>query len=97
MTGTGSAHHGGDQRSEARNREDAGAQAAQLEAESAEGAACDASGRAAEKFSKVRATYLEELILKARYADVDFIDDVVALSIISDLLALGAKPMLQRR
>jgi hypothetical protein len=60
-------------------------------------AACDTSGRAAEKFSKVRATYLEELILKARYADVDFIDDVVALSIISDLLALGAKPMLQRR
>ena len=34
-------------------------------------AACDASGRAAEKFSKVRATNLEELILKARYADVD--------------------------
>jgi hypothetical protein len=32
----------------------------------------DASGRAAEKFSKVRATNLEELILKARYADVDF-------------------------
>ena len=35
--------------------------------------------------------------MKARYADLDFIDDVVALSIISDLLALGAKPMLRRR
>ena len=53
-----------------RNREDAGAQAAKLEAESAEGAAYDASGRAAEKFSKVRATNSEELILKARYDDV---------------------------
>ena len=47
-------------------------------ADAAEGAAGDASGRAAEKFSKVRATNLQELILKARHADVDFIDDVVA-------------------
>jgi hypothetical protein len=57
-----------------------------------EGAACDASGRAAEKFSKVRATNLQELILKARHADVNFIDDVVALSIVGDLLAIGGKP-----
>ncbi len=70
------------------NREDKAAQAACETANAAEGAACDASGRAAEKFSKVRATNLEELILKARYADVNFIDDVVALSIISDLLAM---------
>ena len=45
----------------------------------------DASGKAAEKLSNVRATNLDELILKARRADVDFIDDVVALSIIRDL------------
>jgi hypothetical protein len=61
-------------------------------ADAAEGAAGDASGRAAEKFSKVRATNLQELILKARHADVNFIDDVVALSIIRDLRALGRKP-----
>jgi hypothetical protein len=32
------------------------------------------------------------MILKARYAEVDFIDEVVALSIIRDLRALGSKP-----
>ena len=57
-------------------------------ADTAEGAALDASELAAEKFSKVRATNLQELIFKARHADVDFIDDVVALSIIRDLRAL---------
>jgi hypothetical protein len=70
------------------NREDKAAQAAMKVADAAEGAALDASGRAAEKFSKVRATNLAELILKARHADVDFIDDIVALSIIRDLRAL---------
>jgi hypothetical protein len=74
------------------NREDKAAQDAMDVANDAEGAAVDASGRAAEKFSKVRATNLQELILKARHADVDFIDDVVALSIIRDLRALGRKP-----
>ena len=47
---------------------------------------------AAEKLSNVRATNLEELILKARHTDVNFIDDVVALSIIRDLRAFGRKP-----
>jgi hypothetical protein len=74
------------------NREDKTAQAAMKVADAAEGAACDASGRAAEKLSKVRATNLQELILKARHADVSFIDDVVALSIIRDLRAFGRKP-----
>jgi hypothetical protein len=73
------------------NREDKAAQAAMKLADAAEGAAGEASGRAAEKFSKVRATNLQELILKARHADVDFIDDVVALSIIRDLRAFGRK------
>jgi hypothetical protein len=75
------------------NREDKAAQAAHGEANAAELAAGDASGMAAEKFSKVRATNLEELILKAHHAEVDFIDDVVVLSIIRDLRALGAKPV----
>jgi hypothetical protein len=74
------------------NREDKAAQTANDEANVAELAACDASGEAAEKFSNVRATNLEELILKARRADVDFIDDVVALSIIRDLRALAREP-----
>jgi hypothetical protein len=74
------------------NREDKAAQDAMTVAVAAEDAAIDASGRAAEKFSKVRATNLQELILKARHADVDFIDDVVALSIIRDLRALRRQP-----
>jgi hypothetical protein len=69
------------------NREDAGAQAAKLEAESAEGAACDASKKLGLKFSKIAATNLDELCLKARYADVW---DEIGESIISDLLAIGA-------
>jgi len=72
------------------NREDAGAQAAQLEAESAEDATCNASKKLGEKFSKIAATNLDELCLKARYADVW---DEIGESIISDLLALGAKPV----
>jgi hypothetical protein len=52
------------------NHEDKATQAAREAAEAAEGVACDASGRAAENFSKFRATNLEELVLKARYADV---------------------------
>ena len=71
------------------NREDKAAKAAMKVADASEGAALDASERAAEKLSNVRATNLEELILKARRADVDFIDDVVALSIIRDLRALA--------
>ena len=55
------------------NREDKAAQAAMKAADAAEGAALDASGSATEKFSNVRVTNLEELILKARRADVDFI------------------------
>jgi hypothetical protein len=78
------------------NCEDKAAQAAMKLADTAEYAAGDASGRAAEKFSKVRATNLQELILKARHADVDFIDDVVALSIIRDLRALGRKAVYRR-
>jgi hypothetical protein len=74
------------------NREDKAAKAAMKVADAAESAACDVSGRAAEKFSKVRATNLQELILKARHADVNFIGDVVALSIIRDLRAFGRKP-----
>ena len=74
------------------NREDKTAQAAMKVADAAEGAALDVSWRAAEKLSNVRATNLEELILKARRADVDFVYDVVALSIIRDLRALGRKP-----
>ena len=42
------------------------------------------------RFSKVRATNLDELCLKARYAE-DLWDEIVE-SIISDLIALGAKP-----
>jgi hypothetical protein len=71
------------------NREDKAAKAAMKVADAAEGVALDANERAAEKLSNVRARNLEELILKARCADVDFIDDVVALSIIRDLRALG--------
>jgi hypothetical protein len=74
------------------NREDKAAKAAMKVADAAEAEALDASERTAEKFSKVRATNLQELILKARHADVDFIDDVVALSIIRDLCVLGRKP-----
>ena len=72
------------------NREDKAAKAAMKAADAAELTAGDAGGKAAEKLSNVRATNLEELILKARRADVDFIDDVVALSIIRDLRALVA-------
>jgi hypothetical protein len=74
------------------NREDKAAKAAMKVADAAEGAALDVSWRAAEKLSNVRATNLEELILKARRADVDFVYDVVALSIIRDLRAFGRKP-----
>jgi hypothetical protein len=75
------------------NREDKAAQASLKKAQSAEGATCDASARAAEKFSKARATNLDELCLKARCAAryMDVWDEIVA-SIISDLLALGRKP-----
>jgi hypothetical protein len=55
-------------------------EAAVEEAQRPEGKTCDASIRAAKKFSAVRATNLEELILKVRHADVEIIDDVVALS-----------------
>ncbi len=71
------------------NRDDAGAQSARLEAESAEGAACDASKKLGLKFSKIAATNLDELCLKARYADVW---DEIGESIISDLIAIGAEP-----
>jgi hypothetical protein len=79
------------------NREDKAAQAAMEVADAAEGVALDASGRAAEKLSNVRATNLEELILKARRADVDFIYDVVALSIIRNLRALAREPVSKAR
>jgi hypothetical protein len=71
------------------NREDAAAQAAKLEAESAEDSTCNASKKLGVKFSKIAATNLDELCLKARYADVW---DEIGESIISDLLALGGKP-----
>jgi hypothetical protein len=79
------------------NREDKAAQSALDEANAAEVTAGDASGKAAEKLSNVRATNLDELILKARRADVDFIDDVVALSIIRDLRALCREPVSKAR
>ena len=75
------------------NREDKAAQASLKKAQSAEGATGNASEMTAKKFSKVRATNLDELCLKARYAAryMDLWDEIVE-SIISDLIALGAKP-----
>jgi hypothetical protein len=70
------------------NRKDVGAQAAKLEAESAEGAACNARKKLGLKFSKIAARNLDELCLKARYADVW---DEIGGSIISDLLAIVTK------
>lgn len=71
------------------NREDEAAQAALKEAQLAEEATCNASKSLGEKFSKIAATNLDELCLKARYADVW---NEIGESIILDLLAIGAKP-----
>ena len=52
---------------------------------------CDASTRAAKKFSAVHATNLEDLVLKARYVSKDGVENdlgVVRQSIIDDLLAM---------
>ena len=57
----------------------------------AEDKTCDASTRAAKKFSAVRATNLEDLVLKARYVSKDGVENdlgVVAESIMDDLLAM---------
>jgi phage I-like protein len=71
------------------NHEDKAAQAALKEARSAEDATCNASKKLGEKFSKIAVANLDELCLKARYADVW---DEIGKSIIGDLLTLGAKP-----
>jgi hypothetical protein len=75
------------------NREDKAARGAVEEAERLEAKTCDASIRAAKKFSAVRATNLEELVLKARYVSKDGIehDLHVAQSIIDDLLAMDGE------
>ena len=72
------------------NRENKAARAAVEEARRLEHKICDASTRAAKKFSAVRATNLEELILKARYVSkAELENDLgVAQSIIDDLLAM---------
>jgi len=72
------------------NREDKAAKAAVKEARWLEDKACAASARAAKKFSAVRATNLEELVLKARYVSKDGVENDlgVAQSIIDDLLAM---------
>jgi hypothetical protein len=75
------------------NPEDEAAQAALAEAEIAESATCDASMALTKKLSEIVATNLNELSLKARYADTD---DRVEESIIRDLLALDRKPRAAR-
>ena len=72
-----------------RNHEDKAAQASLKKAESAEEATCNARKKLGEKFRKIAATNLDELCLKARYADVW---DEIGDSIISDLLAIGGEP-----
>jgi hypothetical protein len=71
------------------NPEDKAAQATLKEAVAAEDATCNTSHKLGKKIGKIAATNLDELCLKARYADVW---DEIGDSIIDDLLALDHKP-----